>query len=648
MSVAAANLPKARPGIARLGAPLKLLFRNRLAGAGLIVLVLVCIAALLAPFWPIPDPDKTDLAARLVPVGTPGHWLGTDHLGRDMLARMVWGTRVSLMVGVIATVTAAFTGSLIGLVSGFFGGRLDNTLMRLVDMIMALPYMLLALAIVAALGPGLSNAMVAISVVNIPFFARNVRGQTVGLVRRDFVDAARLGGLGNFSILFTEVLPNVMPVIVITMSTTVGWMILETAGLSFLGLGAQPPTADLGSMLGEGRKLLITAPAVSVLPGLVIFVIVMSVNLLGDGIRDMLDPRLKSGALSRPGPRTAVALGATQEPAGHGDSEVILDVRKLGVAFNVRGREYRAVNQVDFSVRRGECLGIVGESGCGKSVTALALMGLVPTPPGRITSGRVLLDGEDMVTAPLKRLQDIRGNRVAYVFQDPLTTLHPMIPVGEQLAEAVQLHGSLSSAEAWAKAVGLLDLVRIPNAARRARSYPHEMSGGMRQRIGIAMALANDPEVIIADEPTTALDVTIQAQVLRLLDQLRRERGLALIFITHDFGVVSQMCDRVMVMYAGRVVETGTTEQVTERPAHPYTRRLLACVPQLGRPGKGLVSIEGRPPQTDRLPEGCAFAPRCAMATEACTTGTIEMRQVEDRHEARCLFAEDVFRGAGH
>jgi peptide/nickel transport system ATP-binding protein/peptide/nickel transport system permease protein len=636
----------------RFAASLRLLFRNRLAGFGLIVLILVCLTALLAPIWPLPDPDATKLAERLVPAGSPGHWLGTDHLGRDLLARMIWGTRVSLMVGIIATTSAALIGSLVGLISGFWGGRLDNWMMRIVDMIMALPYMLLALAIVAALGPGLSNAMIAISVVNIPFFARNVRGQTVGLVRRDFVDAARLGGIGNWSILFSEILPNVMPVIVITMSTTVGWMILETAGLSFLGLGAQPPTADLGSMLGEGRKLLITAPAVSVLPGLVIFIIVMSINLLGDGIRDMLDPRLKSGALSRPAARTKVAL-ANGETTGIGQktsqetstAASILDVRDLEVQFNVRDRLYRAVNKIDFFVKPGECLGIVGESGCGKSVTALSLMGLVPTPPGRITSGQVLLEGEDMIRAKLGRLQEIRGNKVAYIFQDPLTTLHPMIPIGEQLAEAVQLHGRLSNGEAWARAVELLDLVRIPNAAERAHGYPHEMSGGMRQRVGIAMALANDPDVIIADEPTTALDVTIQAQVLRLLDQLRRERGLALIFITHDFGVVSQMCDRVMVMYAGRVVETGTTEQVTRTPAHPYTRRLLACVPQLGQPGKGLTAIAGRPPQTDQLPEGCAFAPRCPIARDDCRRGVIAMAEVEAGHTARCLFAPSVFDG---
>ena len=261
---------------------------------------------LMTPWLPLPDPDVTDLANRLKTPLSSNHWLGTDELGRDLLSRLLWGTRVSLVVGFVATLAAALVGSLIGLVSGYFQGWIDSGLMRGVDTLMAFPYMLLALAIVAAFGPGLLNALFAIAIVNVPFFARTVRGATISLVKREFILAARLGGASHFDVLSRELLPNILPVIVVTISTTAGWMILETAGLSFLGLGAQPPTADLGSMLGEGRKLLFTAPHVSTLPGLVILILVISLNLLGDGVRDVLDPRLRGGALRSPQPRTQV------------------------------------------------------------------------------------------------------------------------------------------------------------------------------------------------------------------------------------------------------------------------------------------------------------------------------------------------------
>lgn len=267
--------------------------RNRLAVAGLVVLGLTVAAALLAPVLPLADPAATSPADRLLPPLSPDHLLGTDHLGRDILSRLVWGGRVSLSVGVFATLIAAVSGSLIGLFAGFYGGRTDSLLMRSVDMLMAFPYLLFAIALVAVLGPGLVNAMIAISVVNIPFFARAVRGATVSLVANEYVDAARVLAFSRLQILFREILPNVMPVIIVTMSTTVGWMITETAGLSFLGLGAQPPTSDWGAMLGAGRDFITRAPHVMLVPGSAIFIVVISLNFLGDGLRDALDPRLK-------------------------------------------------------------------------------------------------------------------------------------------------------------------------------------------------------------------------------------------------------------------------------------------------------------------------------------------------------------------
>ncbi|WP_071673499.1 dipeptide/oligopeptide/nickel ABC transporter permease/ATP-binding protein [Nioella nitratireducens] len=622
-----------------MSAFLKLLARNQLALAGLIVMGIVVVLALLTPLLPLADPDVTNTPARFTPPFSEGAWLGTDHLGRDLLSRLMWGTRLSLAVGFAAATIAATLGAAIGIISGFYGGRVDNIIMRFVDVLMAFPYILLALAIVAALGPGLMNALIAVAAVNIPFFARNIRGITVGIAHKEFVDAARLAGLSDAKIILTEILPNVLPVIVIAMSTTVGWMILETAGLSFLGLGSQPPQADLGSMLGEARNALITNPHTSIVPGVMILIIVMAINLLGDGVRDALDPRLKSGALNRPLPATLVA-----RPAGYTapapDGEAVLQLAGLETQFHVGRRTYRAVGGVDLQISPGECVGLIGESGSGKSVTALSIMGLVASPPGKITGGSVFYKGQDLVGAPYERLRSLRGRRVAYIFQDPLATLHPLYTVGDQLIEAVRCHRNVPKSEARAHAIELLRAVRIPNAADRVDSYPHELSGGMRQRVGIAMALANDPEVIIADEPTTALDVTVQAQILTLLDDLRRDRGLAILFITHDFGVVAQLCDRVAVMYAGRIVEDGTVDDILAAPAHPYTKRLMACVPELGGGRRRLEAIPGLPPVVDNLPDGCAFADRCDKARDACRQGTIPLDPLGATRRVRCIDPE--------
>jgi len=271
------------------------LLRLRLATTGGVILLLAILISLLAPVLPLDNPNATDLAGRLQPPGSPGHLLGTDLLGRDILSRLIWGTRLSLAVAAAATAIAAVVGSLIGLFAGYFGGKLDAFFMRSIDVVMALPYLLLALAIVATLGPGLLNALIAIAIVNIPFFARSVRGSAILLRNRQFVDAARVCGRPRFGILFGHILPNVLPIIIITVATTLGWMILETAGLSFLGLGAQPPQADLGAMLGEGRKLMLIAPHLALLPGVVVFILVMGLNLFADGLRDVLDPRMRGG-----------------------------------------------------------------------------------------------------------------------------------------------------------------------------------------------------------------------------------------------------------------------------------------------------------------------------------------------------------------
>jgi oligopeptide/dipeptide ABC transporter ATP-binding protein len=322
--------------------------------------------------------------------------------------------------------------------------------------------------------------------------------------------------------------------------------------------------------------------------------------------------------------------------------DALLSVRDLTVSFVGHGREAQAVRGVDFDVGAGETIGIVGESGSGKSVTALAIMGLLPN--SAVISGSIKLHGRELVGMTRRDLRKIRGKQVGMVFQDPLTSLNPVVPIGKQISEALRIHNpGLSRRDARRRSAELLHMVSIPDSIRRLASYPFELSGGMRQRVMIAMAMSNEPSLVIADEPTTALDVTIQAQVLEVLQEVQREHDIGVILITHDLGVVAGLVKRVLVMYAGRVVESGSVNPVFDAPGHPYTRGLLACLPRVDRPRFELVPIEGVPPSADRIPAGCAFHPRCPHATERCT---VEDPQLIDHGSTRaaCHYADDVRR----
>ncbi|MCY4582103.1 MAG: ABC transporter ATP-binding protein [Chloroflexi bacterium] len=322
----------------------------------------------------------------------------------------------------------------------------------------------------------------------------------------------------------------------------------------------------------------------------------------------------------------------------------LLEVNGLRTHFFTSAGVVKAVDGVTFDLMEGEALALVGESGCGKSITALSIMRLIPSPPGRILGGTIRFMGDDLLAQDDKAMRDIRGNRIGMVFQEPMTSLNPVLTIGRQLSEAVQRHLGYDADAASARAAELLELVGIPDAGNRLRAYPHEFSGGMRQRVMIAMALSCNPKLLIADEPTTALDVTIQAQILELIKNVQRELGIAVIIITHNLGVVARYVDRINVMYAGRVVERGTLHQVFDDPRHPYTKGLLASVPRLDKPkGERLIPIEGMPPDLSNLPPGCAFRERCAYAVNRCEQDTPEVRHVRGagpEHLAACWAVE--------
>lgn len=320
------------------------------------------------------------------------------------------------------------------------------------------------------------------------------------------------------------------------------------------------------------------------------------------------------------------------------DQAALLQVRGLGVEFQTRGGTAHVLEDIDLQLRRGETLGLVGESGCGKSITALALMRLIPQPPGRITSGQILFEGTDLLQLPEAQMRRVRGNRISMIFQEPMTSLNPAYSVGEQIMESVRLHQGLDDRAALARAIEMLEAVGIPDATRRVHQFPHQFSGGMRQRVMIAMALACQPDVLIADEPTTALDVTVQAQIFDLISEMRERTGTAVLLITHDMGAVAEMTDRVAVMYAGRMVEEGPTDLILSHPCHPYTQGLIACAP--GRSpqshGQPLQEIPGTVPSLLERQGGCTFAERCSQVQPRCRTSVPPSTWVQSGHRVMC------------
>jgi oligopeptide transport system ATP-binding protein len=325
--------------------------------------------------------------------------------------------------------------------------------------------------------------------------------------------------------------------------------------------------------------------------------------------------------------------------SGNNNHERVLEVKDLRTYFYTKEGVVKAVDGLSYHVKKGECVGLVGESACGKSVSAMSVLRLIPYPPGIIVGGEILFKGEDLLQATEERMRDIRGNRIAMVFQEPTTSLNPVLTVGRQISESLTLHRGMEKDEATAESVKLLQLVGIPDADRRVKDHPHQFSGGMQQRIMIAMALSCDPELLIADEPTTSLDVTVQAQLLEILANLRSEYGTAVIIITHNLGVVARYVDRVNVMYAGNLVETGPTDVIYSRPKHPYTLGLLASVPRLDSPRKETLRvIKGLPPNMAQLPAGCPFAPRCDYAMDRCREERPPLEEVGEDHYRACFY----------
>jgi peptide/nickel transport system permease protein len=592
----------------------------------------IVLVVLLVPFLGLPDPVQIDVSQRLAPP-SPSHPLGQDEYGRDVLSRLLWGARISLAVALAAAALACLVGTALGLVGGFLRGLAEILAIRSMDVVLCFPPLLLALLVVTLLGPGAATLIPVLALVYLPGFVRVVYAGVLSVRAQDYVEAQRALGAGPFRIMLRTILPNVGGPILVQFSLAIASAVVLESGLSFLGLGVVPPAPSWGLMIGAARATMGQAPILLLWPCLALSLTILAMNALCDALRDAVDPQRRPRRPLHRRLLQAVAPGLSSEPGP------VLDVRGLTIEIAAPSGPVRPVRDVSLDVAAGETLAIVGESGSGKSLTGLAVMGLLP-PVARVVAGAARLEGQEVLRLDEAKLRRLRGGTMAMIFQDPLSSLNPVHRIGSQIAEAIRAHQPASASMAWKQALALLKRVGIPDPPRRARAFPHEMSGGMRQRAMIAMAIANNPRLLIADEPTTALDVTIQAQVLELLADLKRERGMALIFITHSLPVVAEIADRVVVMYAGEIVEQGRADEVFARPLHPYTTALLRSAPK--EDGTLPVGIPGVVPPPNAMPPGCAFAPRCPHCLPACETAPPPLARVGEDRLTRCIRWREV------
>ncbi|MFF0740277.1 dipeptide/oligopeptide/nickel ABC transporter permease/ATP-binding protein [Streptomyces sp. NPDC004111] len=599
------------------------LLRNpaSLLGAALVA-VMVLLALVGPPLW---EPAATRIdPARINQGASAAHLLGTDALGRDLLARTLTATRLTLGLALLATLIGTGCGVLLGALPALLPHRAGRVIVAGVDILVAFPALLLAMFTAVVTGLGARGAVLGIGVALAPAFARLTHTLTASLAGADYLAAARMLRVPRRRILTRHILPNIAEPLILNAAQAMGSALLGLSAMSFLGMGVQAPSYDWGRLLNEAFGHVYVTPSVVVAPATAVALAGLGFLLLGDTFA-------QAASHSRPPagkPVLPAVPPAEDDPVPH----AVLEVRDLTVAFP---GGLTPVRQVSLTVREQEIVGLVGESGSGKSMTAAAIGRIVPHP-GLAGSARTRLCGVDLDTLRDAERRSLLGSSLAMVFQDPTSALNPALRVGGQLAEVAVLHDGATRTEARDRAVERLARVHIKRPAQVVRQYPHELSGGMRQRAVIAMGLMGTPRLIIADEPTTALDVTVQREVIKVLREVVDDTRAGALFISHDIAVVSELCDRIAVMYAGRIVEELPADAL-HRARHPYTRALVGSLPDMGTDrSRPLATIPGRQPAPGDAPEGCAFAGRCALATGRCATERPELRTAADGFAVAC------------
>jgi peptide/nickel transport system permease protein len=605
------------------------------AGAFLIlVAIAVCLAKWIAPYGPEAEDLKHTLA---LPSGQ--HLLGTDRLGRDILSRLLWGGQVTLLGLLEALFAAVLVGVLFGLLAGYFGRSTDNVISRISDLVMAMPAIVVLLMIYSITNNSSSAGMITLGILSVPSILRVTRTAARAVREEVFVAASQVMGMSRARIIVRHVLPNIWGPIIINAAVLAASILGVQGGLNFLDLGLTPPNPSWGSMVSEGQQVLSQQSWLIIPSGVTLALVIMALMLVADALRDTTASNRSRQAqpVRKQVRERSIEQMRSPAPTAPPDPDAVLSVRGLSVAFS----DLQVVRDVSFDVFEGHTLGIVGESGCGKTVAMSGVLGSL----GRNAEvrGAIVFEGTDLNGATKRERLRTRGKGVAYISQDPMVALDPMFTVASQLGELVGRHDGSKGAEKKKRVLELLSQVGLPSPESVAKRFPHQLSGGMAQRVSIACALSGRPRVLIADEPTTALDVTIQGDILGLLRSLQEQENMAVVLITHDLGVVADICDRVAVMYAGEIVEMADVETIFAAPGHPYTRALIGANPIMAERGELLKAIPGTVVAPAAWPVGCHFAARCTFRVPACEV-PVPLVGVTDAtgHEARCVRAEEL------
>ena len=594
-------------------------------------LLLVVAVAVMAPLLTNYSP-----LASGPPVKPPSsdHWFGTDAIGRDIFSRVAYGARSSLVIGLCATAAALVAASVLGSIAATAGKAVSEVLMRVLDIIMSFPGIALAAVFVAVFGNSLPVLVFAIGFLYVPQLSRVVRANVIAAFGEDYVSASRVLGASTAHILLKHVARNCIAPIAVFATVLVADAVVFEASLSFINAGVKPPNPSWGNILADGKQLLLTgAWWPTFCPGLMILLTVLALNILAEGLTDALAaPAVKPAAASKSDSEVVAeantlgqtsaeeaaaslneSLSALAEAEKNNDRRLVFDgaddnlieVRNFSIQFPNSHGDVKIVDNVNFTVRAGETMGLVGESGCGKSITAMAIMGLLPKTAK--LSGEIIYNGKNLLELSPQEHNALRGHEIAMIYQDALSALNPSMLIRTQMKQLTKRGGKRTAEE-------LLELVGL-DPERTLQSYPHELSGGQRQRVLIAMALTRNPRLLIADEPTTALDVTVQHQVVQLLNDLREKLGFAMIFVAHDLALVGRLAHKITVMYAGQVVEQGTTREILTDPRHEYTRGLLGSVLSIEAGVDRLYQVPGTVPSPREFVDGDRFAPRSSYPT---------------------------------
>ncbi|MEU8965205.1 dipeptide/oligopeptide/nickel ABC transporter permease/ATP-binding protein [Streptomyces sp. NPDC048491] len=602
------------------------LLRNPAGLLGASLVAVMVLLALIAPLiW---NGAATRIDAGQINQGASGgHLLGTDALGRDLLARTLVAARLTLGLAVLATLIGTVCGILLGALPALLPRRAGHVVIAGVDILVAFPALLLAMFTAVVTGLGARGAVLGIGVALAPTFARLTHTLTASIADADYIAAARLLQVPRHRILARHILPNIAEPLILNTAQAMGSALLGLSAMSFLGMGVQAPSYDWGRLLNEAFGHVYITPSVVVAPATAVALAGLGFMLLGDTFANAA-----AGPISPDGKPVGPVISPAQDTPL---PDAVLEVRDLTVTFP---GGISPVRQLSLTVREREIVGLVGESGSGKSMTAAAIGQIVPYP-GLVASARTRLCGVDLDQVNGAERRKLLGASLAMVFQDPTSSLNPALRVGGQLAEVATLHDGATRTEARARAVERLARVHIKEPAHVVRQHPHELSGGMRQRAVIAMGLMGTPRLIIADEPTTALDVTVQREVIKVLREVVDGTRAGALFISHDIAVVSELCDRIAVMYAGRIVEE-LPAGALRTARHPYTRALIGSLPDMDTDrSRPLATIPGRQPAPGDITDGCAFADRCTLATGRCAARP-ELRTAADGHAVACWEAQ--------